>query len=291
VTRGPFVSPLSLDELRTGTTPPVILDATLLLHPPRFDGDFRAESGRPRWEQARLPGSIHVRVDTDLSIPDVTHDRHPPAQELADALARFGIGERTRVVVYDGVGGLWAARVWFLLRWIGVPVAVLDGGLSAWREAGLPLESGPGQVVEAAPRWRARVARDVWIGKEELVQIDSSAGSLVCGLSPGSFGGTEPTRYSRRGHIPGSVNVPARAHFDEAGFIRSSAEISAQYREAGVDLTGEVLLYCGGGISATANALALSSVGIELARVYDGSLEEWSADPDLPLVVGDFEAN
>lgn len=284
MSRAPFVPADALDQMRTSATPPVIFDATLLLHKARFDGDFHAESGRSRWEQAHVPGSVHVEVDTELSVPDVTHDRHPPAQVLADTLAGFGVEQGTPVVVYDSTGGLWAARVWFLLRWIGVPVTVLDGGLSGWRTAGLPVESGPAPEPVPVPIWTATAVRDAWIDKDELLQFGDFAGHLVCGLSPASFSGSEPTRYSRRGHIPGSINVPARSLFDDAGFIRSSAEIRARYLDAGADLGSELLLYCGGGISAAANALALSSIGVHDVRVYDGSLEEWSADPLLPLI-------
>jgi thiosulfate/3-mercaptopyruvate sulfurtransferase len=285
MSREPFISAHALAQMRTSATPPVIFDATLVLHKARFDGDFHAESGRSCWEEAHVPGSVHVEVDTELSVPDVTHDRHPPPQILADALARLGVGQETPVVVYDSTGGLWAARVWFLLRWIGVPVQVLDGGLSGWRESGLPIESGSGSATVPVPRWKAKAAHHVWIDKDELLQFGEFTGNLVCGLSSASFSGSEPTRYSRRGHIPGSINVPARSLFDGAGRILSSAEIMARYRDAAADLGSELLLYCGGGISATANALALSSIGIQNARVYDGSLEEWSADPDLPLTV------
>ncbi|MBJ7339268.1 rhodanese-like domain-containing protein [Mycolicibacterium sp.] len=280
----PFITTKALDQLRTGATPPTILDATLLLPAARVDGDFRAESGRALWEQEHIPGSMHVEVDSQLSAPGTTHFRHPTPQALADALARIGIGQRTDVAVYDVVGGLWAARVWFLLRWIGVPVLVLDGGLTGWRDAGLPLDAGPGSDAIPVPRWPARAVRNAWVELDDLRDTDPQEANLVCGLSPAAFTGSEPTRYSRRGHIPGSLNVPARALFDDGGFVRDGTDIATRYRDAGVDLDGELLLYCGGGISATANALALSSIGIQHARVYDGSLEEWSADPVLPLV-------
>ena len=278
----PFVSPGALHQMVTGPAPPVVLDATLLLPKPRFDGDFRSHSGRPQWVRAHIPGSVHVEVDAELSVPDATHDRHPPPQVLADALAQLGIGARTTVVVYDGTGGLWAARVWFLLRWIGVPVHVLDGGFAGWQSLGMPVETGPGPERPPAPPWQAHPTYDAWIDESDI--RGGPADNLVCGLSPAAFSGSEPTRYSRRGHIPGSVNVPARSLFDDAGFIRSKAEIAQRYRAAGVDLGSEVLLYCGGGISAAANALALSHIGIRHVRIYDGSLEEWSANPALPLV-------
>jgi thiosulfate/3-mercaptopyruvate sulfurtransferase len=284
VSPGPFISAQELFTALKSDTAPVILDASLVLHRPQVDGDFHADSGRDTWEAAHLPGALHVQVDTDLSIPAATHNHHPSPQALADRLARFGIGANTPTVVYDSTGGFWAARTWYLLRWIGIPVRVLDGGLDAWRATGLPVESGP---VHARPvaSWSAGPVREAWIDLDELHEIDRHAGNLVCALSPAAFAGTEPTRYTRRGHIPGSVNVPARELFDDRGLVRPPAEIKDRYRDAGTDLDREVLLYCGGGISATVNALALASAGIESVRVYDGSLEEWSADPALPLQV------
>jgi thiosulfate/3-mercaptopyruvate sulfurtransferase len=108
----------------------------------------------------------------------------------------------------------------------------------------------------------------------------------VCGLPAGSFTGADPTRYSRRGRIPGSVNVSSRDLFGRDGTVLSADEVEAAYEAAGVTADApEVLLYCGGGISASASALTLAAVGVTNVRIYDGSLEEWSADPALPLVV------
>ncbi|MUM08311.1 hypothetical protein B5P44_26405 [Mycobacterium sp. CBMA 213] len=284
VNPGPFIGAAELFAALGGDTAPVILDASLVLHRPQFDGDFRTDSGRSAWEATHLPGAIHVQVDTDLSIPAATHNHHPPPQHLADRLAGFGIDADTPTVVYDSTGGFWAARTWYLLRWIGIPVRVLDGGLDAWRAAGLPVESGPAQARPVAS-WSARPVREAWIELDELREIGCSTANLVCALSPAAFLGTEPTRYTRRGHIPGSVSVPARELFDDHGLVRPPAEIRERYRDNGTDLSREVLLYCGGGISATVNALALVSAGIETVRIYDGSLEEWSADPTLPLQV------
>lgn len=281
-----FLDALDLHAQLRSADAPVVLDATLVLHRPRFDGDFRAESGRDRWREAHLPGSRHVAIDTEFSVPHATHDHHAQPQGIADRLAALGVGEGTRVVVYDSVGTIWAARLWYLLDWIGVPVSVLDGGLAAWRSAGLPIESGddatdsPGSA-RPAHGWEAHAVREAWVERDEVALARS--GALVCGLPASAFAGAEPTRYSRRGHIPGSINVPARALFDRDGRILPVDDIRTRYRDAGADLDGELLLYCGGGISATANALALAHAGLRKVRVYDGSLEEWSADPSLPL--------
>jgi thiosulfate/3-mercaptopyruvate sulfurtransferase len=291
----PFISVSELADSLAGTTPPVVLDASLELHAPQFDGDYRRSSGRPRWLEAHIPGSHHVDVPTRFS--DTTarlNYTHPQPQAIADELARLGIGEHTRVVVYDTTGTMWAARLWYLLRWIGVQARVLDGGLKAWRAADQPVASG--EEPDAAPvaAWTATVARKAWVSRQELEEraLDDSR-PLVCSLPAGSFQGTDPTRYSRRGHIPGSVNVSSRDLFKADGTLKSRVEVILAYDGAGVDTaavgatgTDEVLLYCGGGISASAGALTLAAIGVKAVRIYDGSLEEWSADPALPLVVG-----
>jgi thiosulfate/3-mercaptopyruvate sulfurtransferase len=291
----PFISVSELADSLAGTTPPVVLDASLELHAPQFDGDYRRSSGRPRWLEAHIPGSHHVDVPTRFS--DTTarlNYTHPQPQAIADELARLGIGEHTRVVVYDTTGTMWAARLWYLLRWIGVQARVLDGGLKAWRAADQPVASG--EEPDAAPvaAWTATGARKAWVSRQELEEraLDDSR-PLVCSLPAGSFQGTDPTRYSRRGHIPGSVNVSSRDLFKADGTLKSRVEVILAYDGAGVDTaavgatgTDEVLLYCGGGISASAGALTLAAIGVKAVRIYDGSLEEWSADPALPLVVG-----
>jgi thiosulfate/3-mercaptopyruvate sulfurtransferase len=130
------------------------------------------------------------------------------------------------------------------------------------------------------------------VSKQELVERAADDDRpLVCGLPAGSFTGTDPSRYARRGHIPGSVNVSSRDLFTSDGHVRSRVELILAYDTAGVDVaataTPEVLLYCGGGISAAANALTLAAIGTTAVRIYDGSLEEWTADPSLPLELGE----
>jgi thiosulfate/3-mercaptopyruvate sulfurtransferase len=310
----PFVSASLLAEQLAGPSGPVVLDASFVLHSAEFDGDYRRDSGYPRWLHGHVPGSRHVDIASQFSDPAAPlHFSHPEPQAIADELARLGISEGSPVVVYDSTGTLWAARLWFLLRWIGVDVHVLDGGLAAWRDAGLPVESGDGTgtfgtdtggtdtlvpdtggtgnggVRPAAVPWVARPQRNPWVDVDELAsRASADVRPLVCGLGHGAFAGAEPTRYSRRGRIPGSLNVPGRALFEPDGTVKARAEIAFAYTTAGVDVGAaapEVLLYCGGGISAAANALTLAEIGVTNVRIYDGSLEEWSANPELPLTV------
>lgn len=285
-----FVSAPALAELLDGENPPAVLDASLVLHTAEFDGDYRKDGGRPRWVAGHIPGSQHVDLATQFVDPDARyHYAHPEPQAVADELARLGISKGQDVVVYDTTGSLFAARLWYLLRWIGVDVRVLDGGFAAWKAAGLPVEQGEQPAPRAVASWSAEAARRAWISKTELAErSDADDRPLVCSLPPAQFTGSAPSRYARRGRIPGSINVSARDHFTAEGKVKSRVELILAYDAAGVDVDDpkeEVLLYCGGGISAAAGALALAEIGVTAVRVYDGSLEEWAADPSLPLAV------
>jgi thiosulfate/3-mercaptopyruvate sulfurtransferase len=290
----PFISVSELADALAGDRPPVVFDASLELHPPKYDGDYRKDNGRPRWLAGHIPGSHHVDVATQFSDTNAKLNyTHPAPQEIADELARLGVSADSEVVIYDTTGTMWAARLWYLLRWIGVRTRVLDGGYAAWEAAGQPTSAG--ESVEAAPvaPWTATIARKAWASQQELAERSASdSRPLVCSLPAGNFAGTDSTRYSRRGHIPGSVNVSSRDLFKADGTLKSRVEVILAYDGAGVDTeavgasgTEEVLLYCGGGISASAGALTLAAIGVKAVRIYDGSLEEWSANPALPLEV------
>ncbi|WP_062349620.1 sulfurtransferase [Herbidospora yilanensis] len=262
----------------------VVLDATVVLPAPRHDGDHRSSSGRYGWAREHIPGSVHADLLDDLSDPaPPQHFTRPEPGVLAGRLGRLGVVDGATVVVYDRAGGLWAARLWWLLRWIGVEAYVLDGGLAAWAAAGLPTESGPVTTVPGTLTPRPRDG--LWVGRDDLVSwLDGAAeATVVCALAPEVFRGETPTRYARRGHIPGSVNVPARALTDHDGRYLDVGELRAA--TSGL-ADGPVWIYCGGGVSAAALALVLIRQGRDDVAIYDGSLEEWAADPALPLAIG-----
>jgi len=286
-----FVSAPALAELLASENPPAVLDASLELHTAEFDGDYRKDSGRARWVAGHIPGSQHVDLSTQFAdVAAKTHYAHAEPQAIADELAALGIAKDRSVVVYDSTGTLFAARLWYVLRWIGVDVKVLDGGFGAWKAAGLPVAEGEEAPRKPAEPWRAEAVRRAWISKQELAERAASDDRpLVCSLPAGQFTGSAPSRYTRRGRIPGSINVSSRDHFGAEGKVKSRVELILAYDAAGVDVTDpkeEVLLYCGGGISAAAGALALAEIGVTAVRVYDGSLEEWTADPALAVEVG-----
>ena len=272
---------------------PVVLDATALLPAPAFDGDYRLESGFEAWREAHIPGSRHADLVHGFS--DHTAPRHftrLDPQALAALLGQHGIGPETDIVLYDNGGGVWATRLWWQLRAVGVPAAVLDGGLAAWREAGLPVASGDdaGERSDAPSVLPLTLAPrdDAWADIDEVAAIGSgeAPGTLVCALGRDQFEGTAPTRYTRRGHIPGSLNVPARSIVEPAtGLLAADANLRAAVGPL-LDAPGPIVAYCGGGISATLLALGLVRAGREDVSIYDGSLEEWTADPARDVASG-----
>jgi thiosulfate/3-mercaptopyruvate sulfurtransferase len=268
----------------------VVLDATALLPSPLEDGDYRSESGRGTWAERHLPGSRHADLTGDLSDHDVPyHFAVPSPEALAAALARLGVGEGSEVVSYDSGGGIWAARLWWMLRAIGVPAAVLDGGLEAWEAAGRPLASGDDIEPVPAVRPVTPVVRpDLWAGIEDVAAVSRGErpGTLVCALPIGGYDGSAPTRYSRRGHIPASRSLPGRGLLDESGRVLPTEELAARVGAVLDTDDSPVVLYCGGGISAAGAALALTLLGRTDVSVYDGSLEEWSKDPARPMELG-----
>ncbi|WP_369191252.1 sulfurtransferase [Streptomyces sp. R08] len=268
----------------------VVLDATALLPSPREDGDYRSASGREVWAERHLPGSRHADLTGDLSDHEAPyHFAVPTPEALAAALARLGVGEDSEVVTYDSGGGIWAARLWWMLRAIGVPAAVLDGGLEAWETAGRPLASGDvTDPVPAVPPVTPVVRPDLWSGIEDVAAISRGErpGTLVCALPTSGYDGSAPTRYSRRGHIPASRSLPGRGLLDESGRVLPAEELAARVGAAFDTDDSPVVLYCGGGISAAGAALALTLLGRTDVSVYDGSLEEWSKDPARPMELG-----
>ncbi|MFF1679393.1 sulfurtransferase [Streptomyces sp. NPDC058256] len=269
----------------------VVLDATALLPSPGHDGDYRSGSGHAQWAGRHIPGSRHADLTGELSDHEAPYHFAVPAPEaLAAALRRLGVRDGSEVVAYDSAGGIWAARLWWMLRAISVPAAVLDGGLQAWEAAGRPVVAEQGkQQEEPAPAPGTLTPVPLPHAWATLPDVDAvlrgeRPGTLVCALPESGFDGSAPTRYSRRGHIPGSLNLPGRGLLDEAGRFLPRAELAARVGAVLDDTVSPVVLYCGGGISAAGAALALTLLGREDVTLYDGSLEEWSADPARPLV-------
>jgi thiosulfate/3-mercaptopyruvate sulfurtransferase len=267
-----------------------LFDATVNLVRPPGGGPYTVQSGRAAYEREHIPGAGFVDIPGSLSDPDSRLPFTLPSPErFAQEAGRIGIGDGTYVVVYAQDSPMWATRLWWELRYFGFDaVSVLDGGLPAWKASGRALSDMPSEYPQATfvanPRteWVARQAEI-----ETIVAAQGATACLVNALTPPVFRGEGLSSYSRPGRIPSSVNAPWTALIDpDTNRFRSAPELRHALEAAGALGERPVIAYCAGGISATVDLFALSLLGRDDARLYDGSLTEWTRDPALPLEVG-----
>ncbi|MEU6234927.1 sulfurtransferase [Kitasatospora sp. NPDC047058] len=275
----PLVSVAGLQEALGSARPPVLLDVRWQLGGPPGIEDYTA---------GHLPGAHFVALDADLAAPagpPGQGGRHPlpDVEDFGAALRRFGVSADRPVVVYDGATSLAAARAWWLLRWAGHrDVRVLDGGFAAWQAAGLPVtaevpvpEEGdfkpvPGQLPTVDGDGAAAWARSGLL-------LDARAGERYRGE-------TEPID-PRAGHIPGAVSAPTTGNVGPDGRFLPAPELAERFRALGA---GEqpTAVYCGSGVTAAHQILALAVAGVP-ATLYPGSWSEWSSDESRPVAVTD----
>jgi thiosulfate/3-mercaptopyruvate sulfurtransferase len=266
-----------------------ILDCTVFRGQPlQYGGGYVWVSGREAYEKGHIPGAVFADLVTDLSDPDTPLPlTRPSAERFAAAMARLGVGEGTRVVCYDANWNVWAARVWWLLRSFGFEdTAVLNGGWHKWTQEGRPVSTEPGTyppgrftLWERPELWADRDQVRSALGRAEIRVVNALPGELYRGEGEASFG--------RPGHIPASVSVPYREFTDHGTHSYLPADqIRAQFAAVGATEADQIITYCGSGISACSDALALTLIGVENIAVYDGSMMEWGADPSLPVVTG-----
>jgi thiosulfate/3-mercaptopyruvate sulfurtransferase len=264
-----------------------LLECTTILHP-LPDGGYRAESGRATWERGHIPGSGFADLTGALSDQRSSlRFMMPPPAQLAEAMASLGVGDGTRVVLYDRAVNMWAARVWWMLRAIGFDAAaVLDGGWRKWTLEGRPVSTAPC----AYPRGRlvARPRPELFADKSAvLAGLGDSATCVLNALTEEQHRGEGGMAYGRPGRIAGSANVPARSLVDPATHAYLPPdELRRRFVAAGVLDAGRVITYCGGGIAASSDAFVLAMLGHDHVAVYDASLSEWAADPSLPMEAG-----
>ena len=266
-----------------------VIDATVYLDRPASGGPYTPRSGRPEYDREHIPGAAFADLIGALSDPEGPYPFWLPSDErAAAAFGALGIGPGTHVVAYAQDNPMWATRLWWLLRYFGFDeCSVLDGGLPAWRAAGLPISderaSYPRATFGAHRRPELLATRaDI----EAIVAADAPT-CLINALPPHTFRGEGRTSYSRPGRIPRSVSAPAVELFDPETFrLRPLALLAEHVDAVGARGDDPVVVYCGGGISATIDIFALSLLGRDDVRLYDGSLTEWTADPALPVEVG-----
>jgi thiosulfate/3-mercaptopyruvate sulfurtransferase len=251
---------------------------------------YTVKSGREDFEKGHIPDAQFIDLQADLSDNTQTRLRfmRPSASECAAAMGRFGVGNNSKVVLYSTANPQWATRVWWVLRTFGFDnAAVLDGGFQKWAREGRPIETGPSKS-RASANFSVREERQLMVGKEEvLAAIDDHGSCTINALQAAQHAGTGGNTYGRPGRIAGSVNVPTVGLVDpESGVFLSPEALRSKFAAVGA-FDKRVITYCGGGIAASATALALVMLGHPDVRLYDASMSEWAVDPSLPMETGD----
>jgi thiosulfate/3-mercaptopyruvate sulfurtransferase len=265
----------------------VALDCTTHLIPdPK--STYQVVPGRDDFEKGHIPAAQFVDMLRDVS--DTSHRfrfmRQTP-EDFAAAMRRFGVSNSTRIVTYSTANAWWATRMWWLLRVFGHDnAAVLNGGWQKWSREGRAIETGPAKP-RAAGSFTVREVRDLMVDKTQV--LGAIGNSTVCTLNallPQQHTGSGGNSYGRPGRIAGSVNLPAAHLLDPAtNTFLPAEELRERFASVGA-LDRPVITYCGGGIAASADALALVMLGHENVKLYDASLSEWAVDPALPMETG-----
>ena len=276
-----IISAADLATLMAEDSPPLVFDCEFDL--------LDAAKGRDVYLHSHIPGAHHVDLHADMAgKPDGTNGRHPlPDRDaFAARMQQLGLRNGVQVVAYDGNGGHYAARLWWMLRWIGhEAVAVLDGGKAAWDAEGQALETDvpappiKGDFTAGPPLVGGIVSAD-----EVLANTDGGVFVVVDARDPARFRGEPHPLDTASGHIPGARNRFVRDNFDASGKFRTADELAADF---GAVLAGtspeKAVMQCGSGVTACSNALAMEIAGLKGALLYPGSWSEWSADPSRPI--------
>jgi thiosulfate/3-mercaptopyruvate sulfurtransferase len=270
--------------------PPFVDNAFVIGHPDAVLADVRwyldGRDGRAAFEVAHLPGAVWVDLDGQLAAADrpATEGRHPfPTPEaFAAALGSLGIGNDTTVIAYDDTGGLTAGRLAVMLRIIGCDAAVLTGGMAVWPGE---IESGPGRAPTPATFTTIDWPADRLADEAAIARVVAVGGAVLDARSLERFRGEVAQIDKRPGHIPGARSAPWSAVIDADAHVRSADELRTHYRDLGVD--GETVAYCGSGVSACMNVLAMEHAGLDTPRLYVASWSGWSADPQREAALGD----
>jgi thiosulfate/3-mercaptopyruvate sulfurtransferase len=250
-----------------------------------------ASWGGRAYEAGHLPGAVYARLDRDLAGRKTgTNGRHPlpdPA-DLARALGHWGVSAGVQVVAYDQDAGAYASRLWWLLRWLGHDLAaVLDGGFARWIAEGRPVDAAkPGRAARVfVPNLRPSMA----VSTDELACLTGDPrGRLVDARSPERYRGEVEPLDRVAGHIPGAVNHHFRNNVRDDGTFKPAEELRREWAVTAAGAEPDRLVcYCGSGVTACHDLLALEHAGVRGARLYPGSWSEWSSDPSRPVARGE----
>lgn len=281
-----LIQAAELKALMQAKTPLVVLDT-------RFDLND-TDLGQSSFASEHLPGARYAHLERDLSGPK--QDSHgqfmgrhplPEPSTFAATVGSWGIAPDTQVVVLDDQNAMFAARAWWMLRWLGhEAVAVVDGGLAACREAGLPLTSEPTAKAAATPPYPKREALVRPVEAAAILQQLGRA-RIIDARSGERFRGDVEPLDARAGHIPGATNRPFRDNLDSTGRFKPATALHAEFTNLlGASKPAEVIHQCGSGVTACHNLLAMEIAGLRGGLLYPGSWSHWSADPSRPVAKG-----
>jgi len=271
----PLISAAGLKTLAESARPPFLIDARFRLEDPAY--------GRLEYDREHISGAFYLHLDEDMSslvIPGET-GRHPlPDPALLEARLRsLGLRHDDIVVAYDDGPGFYASRAWWLLRWLGhTKVLVLDGGLAAWRRAGLPL-TGEVKIRAWPGDFIARPEMDMVLNAAAIESnLNSGRFTLLDARAPERFRGEIEPIDPIAGHIPGAFCLPCAGNLNAAGEFLSALELRDRFPQG-----GDLVCYCGSGVTACHNILAAVIAGLPMPRLYPGSWSEWITDIRRPI--------
>ena len=261
-------------------------DCTTYLHYKDNDPSlpYVVESGREEYEKSHIPNSSYIDLQSDLSDKDSPYRfTMPDLTVLSENFKKVGIGEDFHIVLYSRNGTQWSARIWWMLRSVGVDnVSILDGGFNEWVRLGLPTSD----KILTFPRsnFKFKSRNEIFIYKEPVIKaLEDKNTKILNSLTEDIHKGQNP-RYGRPGRIPNSLNIPFHKLLDsEKGKFLGAEELLEIFQKNQISYENEIINYCGGGIAASLEAFVLYQLGYKNLKIYDNSLSEWAVDENLPM--------
>lgn len=254
----------------------VIVDCRFVLGQP--------ESGRAAYEESHIPRAVYLDLEQDLSSPIAEHGgRHPlpDLDHLAKRLGQSGIQSNSRVVIYDDQGGAMASRLWWLLKYTGHEEAyILDEGFTAWKNASYPVTNEQPVVIPVI--YEANLKPDRLVSVDEVREASLHGSNvLIDSREPRRYAGVEEPLDIKAGHIPGAVNYFWKGVLDDSGQWKSAEALREHF--SGIPQDTEIIVYCGSGVTACPNVLALEEAGYSNVKLYAGSWSDWISYPENPV--------